>query len=129
MSPNPLLPRTKQFAHRCIRLALSLPKTLLGNHIRKQLLRCGTSVAANYRAACIAPTRRSFANKLSICAEEADESAFWMETIIDERVIAYPQSQLLESHPVSPLLREAEELTKIFVSSRKTLGQVKDRKL
>jgi len=54
MNKEELKKRTKEFAHRCVKLAMSLPETGLGRHIRRQLIRCGTSVAANYRAACLA---------------------------------------------------------------------------
>jgi len=84
----------------------------LGNHIRGQLIRCGTSVASNYRASCLAQSKASFISKLSIVLEEADESHFWLDFIIDE--------DLLKRKLVNPLLKEAEELTAIFVSSRKT---------
>ena len=104
--------RTKAFAHRCVKLALALPNTKLGNHIDGQLIRCATSVAANYRASCLAQSKASFVAKLSIVLEETDESAFWLEFIIDE--------ELLKRKKVEPLLKEAEELTAIFFSSRKT---------
>ncbi len=104
--------RTKEFAHRCVKLALALPKTQLGKHIAGQLIRCATSVAANYRASCLAQSRAGFVAKLSIVLEETDESAFWLEFIIDEG--------LLEAHRVKPLLTEGEELTAIFFVSRKT---------
>ena len=65
--------RTKEFAHRCVKLAMALPKTALGNHIRGQLIRCSTSVASNYRAACHAQSKASFISKVSIVIEEADE--------------------------------------------------------
>lgn len=87
MTKNELIKRTKEFAHRCIKLATSLPNTYLGNHIKGQLIRCGTSVAANYRAACVAHSKAAFVAKLSIVIEEADESEFWMEFIIDEKLI------------------------------------------
>jgi four helix bundle protein len=112
MNPEELKERTKEFAHRCVKLALALPDTPLGRHVRGQLLRCSTSVASNYRAACLAQSKAHFAAKLSIVAEEADESAFWLQFIIDEK--------LLEEPRVTPLLNEAEELTRIFVSGRKT---------
>jgi len=78
MTSEELKGRTKEFAHRCVKLALALPNTFLGNHIRGQLIRCGTSAAANYRAACIAQSKASFISKLSIALEEADEAYFWM---------------------------------------------------
>lgn len=117
MKSEELRSRTKEFAHRCIKLAMALPDTYLGNHIRGQLIRCSTSVASNYRAACIAQSRASFVSKLSIVLEEADESHFWLEFIIDEK--------LLKKERVEPLLKEADELTAIFIASRKT---AKERK-
>ena len=112
MDEKELKQRTKEFAHRCVKLSVTLPRTYLGNHIKGQLIRCSTSVASNYHAACIAQSRPSFISKLSIVLEEVDESHFWLEFIIDE--------QLLRKDRVLPLLREAEELTAIFISSRKT---------
>jgi four helix bundle protein len=112
MDSDDLKKRTKEFAHRCVKLSMALPNTPLGNHIRGQLIRCSTSVASNYRATCIAQSRASFVSKLSIVVEEVDESHFWLEFIIDE--------ELLKRGLVEPLLIEAAELTGIFVSSRKT---------
>jgi len=112
MNKEELKRRTKEFAHRCVKLAMSLPETDLGRHIRRQLIRCGTSVAANYRATCLAQSRASFISKLSIVLEETDESYFWLEFIVDEN--------LLKRRLVDSLLKEAEELTAIFISSRKT---------
>ena len=74
MDSEELKKRTKEFAHRCVKLALALPGTVLGNHIKKQLIRCGTSVAANYRAALMAQTKAAFISKISIVIEEADEN-------------------------------------------------------
>ncbi len=87
MNKDELILRTKAFAHRCVKLALSLPGNMLGNHIKGQLVRCSTSVAANYRAACIAQSTKSFISKLSIDIEEADESIFWLEFISDEKLM------------------------------------------
>ena len=112
MKTEELKSRTKEFAHRCVKLSLALPKTQLGKHISGQLIRCSTSVASNYRAACIAQSKASFIAKLGIVIEEADESNFWLEFIIDEN--------LLKRQLVEPLLKEAEELTAIFIASRKT---------
>jgi four helix bundle protein len=112
MNSNDLKKRTKLFAHRCVKLAASLPTTGLGNHLRMQLVRCGTSVAANYRAVCMAQSKAGFIAKLSIVVEEADESLFWLEFIMDEK--------LLKEELLRPLLTEANELTAIFISSRKT---------
>ena len=109
--------RTKEFAHRCIKVAMALPDTPLGRHVRGQLIRCSTSVASNYRAACIAQSRASFISKISILLEEADESYFWLEFIIDEG--------LLTKDLVSPMLKEAAELTSIFMASRKTARETR----
>jgi len=112
MDAEELRDRTKDFVHRCVKLALALPETPLGRHIRGQLIRCSTSAAANYRSACIAQSKPTFVSKLSITIEETDESCFWMEFAIDER--------LLKKGQVLPLLQEGRELTSIFMSSRKT---------
>jgi len=117
MDREELKRRTKAFAHRCVKLCLALPQTSLDSHIRKQLIKCSTSVASNYRAACIAQSKASFVSKLSIVIEEADESSFWLEFVIDEK--------LLRKKRVAPLLNEAKELTAIFVSSRKTIKNSK----
>ncbi len=112
MNTEELKERTKKFAHRCVKLALSLPKTQLGKHIAGQLIRCSTSVASNYRASCLAQSKSSFIAKISIVLEETDESSFWLEFIIDEK--------LLKRVLVESLLKEANELTAIFFASRKT---------
>ena len=104
--------RTKEFAHRCVKLAYSLPSTPLAFHLSKQLIRSSTSVAANYRACCIAQSKATFTAKLSIAYEECDESFFWIQFILDEK--------LLEQNRVEPLLKEADELTRILAASRKT---------
>jgi four helix bundle protein len=92
MNPDDLKDRMKDFAHRCVKLALALPKTALGNHIKGQLIRCSTSAAANYRAVCIAQSKPHFISKLSIVIEECDESCFWMEFIIDEQLLKSSES-------------------------------------
>jgi len=112
MDSEALKIRTKRFAHRCVKLGAALPDSVLGKHIRGQLIRCTTSVASNYRATCIAQTKASFISKLSIVIEEADETSFWLEFIIDEN--------LLKKERVTSLLKEANELTAIFIASRKT---------
>ena len=112
MDKQELMVRTKQFAHRCVKLAGSLPHTVLGNHIRNQLIRSSTSVACNYRAVCYSQSRASFISKLAIVIEESDESCFWIEFIIEE--------DLIKKERIQPLLNEAEELKAIFIASRKT---------
>ena len=112
MNPEELKKRTKEFAHGCVKLAVALPRTTLGRHIEKQLVRCGTSVASNYRATLLAQTKAAFISKISIVIEEVDESEFWLEFIIDEG--------LLEKDKVFSLLNEAHQLTSIFIASRRT---------
>lgn len=112
MNEAELKQRTKKFALRILDLADSLPQNRSGNVIAGQIVRSGTWVAANYRALCRAKSRADFINKTSIVEEEADESCFWLELLIER--------QLLSAKRVQPLLKEANELTAIFVASRKT---------
>ena len=112
MIQDDLKKRAKQFAHDCVKLASSLPNTFLGNHIKNQLIRSATSVACNYRAVCVAQSKPSFISKISIVTEEIDESCFWLEFIIDENLIG--------SELVAPLFKESNDLTAIFIASRKT---------
>lgn len=104
--------RTKQFALRVLKMADALPSNRSGNAIANQIVRSGTSVAANYRALCRARSRADFVNKTSIVEEEADETSFWLELIVD--------AGLLTTARVQPLLDEADEITAILVASRKT---------
>lgn len=117
MKSEDLINRTKYFAHRCVKLALNLPKTDLGNHVRRQLIRCSTSVAANYRATVLAQSDAAFTAKMSIVLEEVDESLFWMEFLLDEKLIT--------SNKIESLLSETNELKAIFYSARKTMKQRK----
>jgi four helix bundle protein len=112
MNSDQLKKRTHEFAHRCIALAHSLPRTTLGYHIEKQLIRSSTSVAANYRAALHAISKAAFISKISIVIEEADETEYWMELINEEGLIPDKQMQLIQ--------KEAQELTSIFVSTRRS---------
>jgi len=112
LNADELKARTKKFAHDCVKLALTLPNTYLGNHIKGQLIQCSTSVAANYRAARLGQSKAVFISKLSIVIEEADEAEFWLEFIIEEKLLA--------KEKVVPLQMEAHELASIFVKSRKT---------
>ncbi|MEW7280757.1 four helix bundle protein [Aquimarina sp. 2201CG1-2-11] len=107
--------RSKKFAHSCVKLATELPNTKLGSHIELQLIRSATSVAANYRAACLAQTKKGFISKLSIVIEEADESIFWIEFLKEEN--------LKNGTQVNDVLKEAKELTAIFISSRITASK------
>jgi four helix bundle protein len=104
--------RTFQFGIRCVKLAESLPPTRSGGVIANQLLRCGTSVGANYRAARRARSRAEFVAKLGIVEEECDETIYWMEMI---RSLGFVKPAALLH-----LLREAEELLSIIVAAIKT---------
>ncbi len=112
MGSEELKRRTKSFALRVMRLVEALPKTATGRAVGHQLVRSGTSVGANYRAACRGRSKAEFAAKVGTVAEEADESCFWMELIIE--------GHLLPAEQVQPLLDEANELTAIFTASTKT---------
>ncbi len=112
MNPEELKARTKQFALRVLRLAESLPNTVSGRVLGGQIARSGTSVAANYRAACKARSKPEFISKLGTVEEEADETHFWLEMIVEARLV---RSSRLQS-----LLQEANELTAIIAASRKT---------
>jgi four helix bundle protein len=115
MDADELKNRTKRFALRVLKLAAALPRSVEGNAIRGQLVRAGTSVGANYRAACRGRSRAEFAAKIGVVEEEADESAFWLELIIE--------SAFLEKSRVRPLLDEANEIVRIMASSRITASR------
>ena len=104
--------RTKQSALRVMKMVDALPRTIQGRTIAKQIIRSATSVAANYRAACRARSRAEFIAKIGVVEEEADESCFWLELIID--------SGLLTEERIRPLLSEAGELVAIMAASRKS---------
>lgn len=105
--------RTKDYALRIIRLFQSLPKTGECQIIGKQLLRSGTSVAANYRSCCRARSKAEFIAKLCIVIEEADESLFWMELLTESKIVKPEKLQDLQN--------EAMELLSIFSTARKTI--------
>ncbi len=104
--------RTRVFALRVIKLVEALPPSRAGDVIGKQLLRCGTSVGANYRAACRAKSPADFIAKMGIVEEEADEVVYWIELLVESNLINEPR--------VADLLDEANQLTAIVVSSIKT---------
>jgi four helix bundle protein len=110
MNQNELKQRTKQFALRVMKLVEALPHSRSGNAIGNQLVRSGTAVGANYRATCRARSKAEFIAKIGVVEEEADESGFWMELIVD--------GELLPAAKVSALLQEASELTAIMAASR-----------
>jgi four helix bundle protein len=113
MTQQEMKARTKKLALLIIKLVDSLPYTRCAEVIGKQLLRSGTSVGANYRSACRAKSTADFVFKLTIVEEEADESVYWMELLVEARII---RESLL-----SDLIDEANQLVAIIVSSIKTL--------
>ena len=122
MTERELLQRTKQFALRIFKLVGALPQTIQGRAVASQLIRSGTSVAANYRAACRARSKPEFVAKLGVVEEEVNESAFWLELIME--------TNLLSATKVEPLLSEASEIVAIMASSKKTAAksQIANRK-
>ena len=109
--------RTKAFALRVIRLVEALPTGRTTDVIGRQLLRAGTSVGANYRAACRGKSRKDFVSKLGTVEEECDESLFWMELLVE--------AGLVPSDRLAALMTEADEILSIIVASRKTARGVK----
>ena len=112
MNEKDLKKRTKEFALRIIRLVEALPKGRVSDVIGRQLLRSGTSVGANYRSSCRARSKADFISKMGIVEEEADESHYWMELLVEAGIVKITK---LES-----LMKEADEILAIIVSSIKT---------
>lgn len=110
--PQELRERTKKFAIRIVRLFQSLPKSAEAQVMGKQLLRCGTSVAANYRAVCRARSKVEFIARMGVVAEEADESVLWLELL--------EETGILRHERLEDILKEAKELVAIFSTSLKT---------
>lgn len=119
MDEEDLKRRTKRFVLRVIKLVAALSKTVVGRTIGGQLVRAGTSVGANYRASCRARSKAEFIARLGVVEEEADESEYWMELIIE--------SGLMKAKLVDPLRIEAHELVAIMTSSR--ISAAKNEKL
>ena len=112
MTPKELKDRTKRFAVDIVILCRELPPTLDGRRIGQQLIDSGTSVAANYRAACRARSRAEFVAKLGVVLEESDESLFWLRLLVDTKLVQLVRAERL--------LKEADELTAIFTAALKT---------
>jgi len=111
--------RTREFAVRVLRLVDQLPKKAGSRAIASQLVRCGTSVGANYHVACRARSNAEFISKVGIVLEESDECLFWLQLIID--------AGLMPPKRIEALLQEARELTAIFTVTMKTARQNRDR--
>ena len=112
MTPEELKARTKRFALRVFKVADSLPRVPSGRTCARQIADSGSSVASNYRAACKARSRREFIAKLGIAEEEADETQFWLEMIME--------SGMVPAKRLQSLYREACEITAILAASRKS---------
>ena len=107
--------RTRDFALRIVKLWQALPRRADANVLGKQLLRCGTSVGANYRAACHAKSRADFLAKLKICEEEADECEYWMELLVDAGIVPAGKMEAIRA--------EAHALASIFTAATRTTSQ------
>jgi four helix bundle protein len=112
MNASDMKRRTKSFALATVRFVETLPRTPTAVVIGKQLLRCGTSVGANYRASCRAKSQADFIAKMGIVEEEADESMYWMELLVE--------SGVAKKEEVAHLLDDANQIVAIVVSSIRT---------
>jgi four helix bundle protein len=112
MNSEELRLRTRKYAGEVIRFVDNLPKGMAYDVIGRQLMRSATSVAANYRTTCRARSRPDFVNKLGIVEEEADETLFWFEMLVE--------SGKCEQSTVSYLIEEAKEIVAIFSASHRT---------
>ncbi len=113
--PEELRNRTKKFAIDIVLLFRALPRTEEARVIGRQLLRCGTSVAANYRAVCRARSRAEFVSKIGVVVEEADETVFWLDLI--------KELDIMPKDDIDGALQEANELVCIFAASQRTVKQ------
>jgi four helix bundle protein len=112
MTPDELRKRTKDFALTVIKMVEMLPKGLSAQVIGKQLMRSGTSVGANYRSACRARSSADFISKMTIVEEEADESIYWMELLVE--------GGLIDAQRLKKVVTEANEFIAITVCSINT---------
>jgi four helix bundle protein len=119
MTRDEMKNRMKVYANRVVKLCSALPENWIARTLGKQLLRSGTSVGANYRAVCRAKSNPDFINKLRIVEEECDESLFWMELLVDNNRV--------KAGRLDELMKEADELLAIVVSSAKTARSSNER--
>jgi four helix bundle protein len=110
----------KTFALNIIKLVKSMPEDRIGRVLGNQILRSGTSVAANYRSACKARSKADFISKITVVEEEADETSLWLELIME--------SDTLDNDLTKSLHKESNELTAIFTSSGKTAKENNKKK-
>jgi four helix bundle protein len=116
MTPEQLKARSKRFALEVIALVGTLPRTLVAEIIARQIVRSATSTGANYRAACRARSRAEFVAKIGVAEEEADETLYWLELLLE--------AHLLEGGAAQRLVKEAGELVAILSAGRKTARRV-----
>jgi four helix bundle protein len=109
MTPDELKHRTKTFAVEVFKFSSKLPNHVEAQHVRGQLLRSGTAVASNYRASCRAKSRADFVSKMTNAEEEADETLFWLEMLVE--------TETVPRNAVATLMDEAEQLLRIVVAS------------
>jgi four helix bundle protein len=112
MTREEMKARTKAYANRVVKLCAALPHDWIARILGQQLLRRGTTVGANYRAVCRAKSKADFINKLRVVEEECDESLFWIELLVDNR--------LVKASRMHDLMKEADEILAIVVSSART---------
>ena len=112
MDPEELKRRTKAFAVRVVKMTEALPSKRAADIIARQVIRSATSVGANYRAACRARSHREFTARIGVVEEEADETQYWLEILVE--------TGLMDEARLKDLIREASELTAIFTSSSQT---------
>ena len=118
MTKDELKERFRQFSLRMIKMVDAMPNTISSLTIAKQIIRSGTSPAANYRAACLAKSDKDFVNKLKIVEEEIDETSYWLSLIMD--------SEMLPKSRVQPLFEECIELRRIIMKSIGTFKTHRD---
>jgi four helix bundle protein len=112
VNPEEMKNRTKEFAKRIIHLCRKMPRNEEARLIRAQIFRAGTAVGANYRSVCRARSKADFISKMGIVLEEADESMYWMELIVE--------TEIMPVNLLRPLMDEANQLVSIFVASLNT---------
>ena len=112
MTTDELKQRTKTFAVEIVKFARKLPNDVASDQILRQLVRSGTAVGSNYRASCRGKSRADFVSKMTTVEEEADETLFWLEVLVD--------TDTVPRKAVATLMDEAEQLLRIVVASIKT---------
>lgn len=118
MTRQEMQARTRTYANRIVHVCRALSRDWVSQTLGKQLLRCGTSVGANYRAVCRAKSGADFINKLKVVEEECDESLFWMELLIE--------NNLMKTSRLEGLMLEGNEILATIVASAKTARASKD---